>query len=367
MDGIWYHCLKWHNCLNLTRLMKLPPHRIDRLRQSICDAYDLRSFELMLRTELDVNLSKDVGQTSSELSYVVYQVISWAERRDLVRQLIDGAVNANSTNHSLRLLAAIAKYWHWGPATAPVVRPYSLRSIEAVVVTVATDEDSLRNLCQEFGEIYLLLKENGWDAKTTGEVIVDCCWDDSRRLTALLNRLEAVAPERFAVLQPNVLAPYGLLTDQSGAIVNTPSLVMVEQLSEWKEIHTGSQQLVAALDRCIKYLERVADRRQSSAQRDAGDAWARECVPKLKVVRVRWLELTVASRSVLLAEFQRLVEQPQLDELSRQLRNEDRNYVLTRTLVSIGDFRQFMWELLAFADSRISELADRLRGVNGNG
>lgn len=346
--------------------MKLLPHRIDRLRNALCDAYEIRSLELMLSASLGIRFEQ-IAQSSVTFTYAVHQVISWAERTDLVAKLIEGALSANNTNKSLQLLAATAKYWHWGPATAPVSHPYSLRSIEAAVVTVITDEDILRNLCQEFGEIYLLLKENSCDAKTMGEVIVDCCWDDSKRLTVLLDHLAAVAPEPFAALQSDSFASYGLLTEQSGGIGNTSAVVMVEQLSEWKEIHTESQQLVAALDRCIRYLERVADKRRSTAQLDAGDTWARECVVKLKIVRMRWLELDVARRSLLLADFQRLVDQPRLDELSRQLRTEDRNYVLTRTLLEIGDFRQFMWELLAYADKRICELADRLKGVISNG
>src|SRR5438552_3638483 len=90
--------------------MKLSGDHFGRLHAALLSAFPTSaSLTLMVRTGLGENLAAIAGET--DLSATVLRLITWAESRGRVKELVDEAMRVNPGNPELKVLAAQLLNW----------------------------------------------------------------------------------------------------------------------------------------------------------------------------------------------------------------------------------------------------------------
>lgn len=135
-------------------MAQLTGPQLQQIESALLNAYDETSLARMVRYELDKNLDAIAG--GSNLTAVVFNLITWAERNGMTEQLIAGACNGNPTNSKLQALAVAAKEWATvaaeptpapvtpdpPPATAPATDGYAY---DVFISYSSKDRDWVRN------------------------------------------------------------------------------------------------------------------------------------------------------------------------------------------------------------------------------
>jgi hypothetical protein len=89
--------------------MKLTPEQLGQISDALLRAFDYHALKRMVRMQLGENIADIVGAGTNE--DVVFDLVVWAERYDLVAELVQGALKANSTNAELQKVARAFNEW----------------------------------------------------------------------------------------------------------------------------------------------------------------------------------------------------------------------------------------------------------------
>lgn len=103
--------------------MKLDSRQLNQVHQALLHAFDRDALRMMLRLQLDESLDAVTGD--DDLTTVVFDLITWAERTNRLGDLVKGALAANPNNPELQQLAADYARWQ-AAALPPVVAPPTL-------------------------------------------------------------------------------------------------------------------------------------------------------------------------------------------------------------------------------------------------
>ena len=95
--------------------MKLNKGQLNQVHQTLLRAFDRDSLRIMLRLQLNESLDAVTGD--DDLTTVVFDLITWAERTNRLGDLVNGALAANPNNPELQQLAA--DYARWQAAAPP--------------------------------------------------------------------------------------------------------------------------------------------------------------------------------------------------------------------------------------------------------
>lgn len=102
--------------------MELSGEHVRLIHTALLKAYDLPKLRMMMRMELNLNLSAIAG--GDNLSVVLFNLIDWAERNDKVLPLIAGAYSHVPANNLLADLAQQAPGWlEFTPKAPAFLRP----------------------------------------------------------------------------------------------------------------------------------------------------------------------------------------------------------------------------------------------------
>lgn len=89
--------------------MKLDGRQFAQLQGVLLQSFDRDSLRMMVRLQLDEDLDAVAGD--DDLTTVVFDLITWAERTNRIRDLVNGALASNPANPELQQLAAEAVHW----------------------------------------------------------------------------------------------------------------------------------------------------------------------------------------------------------------------------------------------------------------
>lgn len=89
--------------------MKLDGRQFAQLQGVLLQSFDRDSLRMMVRLQLDEDLDAVAGD--DDLTTVVFDLITWAERTNRLGDLVNGALAANPANSDLQQLAAEAVHW----------------------------------------------------------------------------------------------------------------------------------------------------------------------------------------------------------------------------------------------------------------
>ena len=92
--------------------MKLPKELLAQAVEALHDGFDPSTLQRMVR----IYLERDIDNISTKPTFesVVFDLVTWAERSDLVGTLVHGAQESNPTNVKLQDLAHAFDRWELG-------------------------------------------------------------------------------------------------------------------------------------------------------------------------------------------------------------------------------------------------------------
>ncbi len=112
-------------------ILKLSGPLVKPIHAALLSGYDANTLRMMLRMELDLDLSTIAG--GDNFSLVVFNLIDWAEKNGKVLELINEAYEQNKGNALLVVLAEQAPVW---PALAPMTPPNAQATVAAASESV---------------------------------------------------------------------------------------------------------------------------------------------------------------------------------------------------------------------------------------
>jgi hypothetical protein len=111
--------------------MKLDNRQFAQLQAALLHSFDRDALRMMVRLQLNENLDAVAG--NDDLTTVVFDLITWAERTNRVGDLVNGALAANPANPELQQLAADYSRWQaLAPAGASNTAPVTLEQTPPV-------------------------------------------------------------------------------------------------------------------------------------------------------------------------------------------------------------------------------------------
>ena len=103
--------------------MKLSKEQLKQVQEAILSGYDEPSLRMMVRVELGENLVDIAGGDALTLRVRVFNLIDWAERRDRIFELIDGARAQMGSNADIQRVWQASQQWRQPTGGAPGVKP----------------------------------------------------------------------------------------------------------------------------------------------------------------------------------------------------------------------------------------------------
>jgi hypothetical protein len=127
--------------------VKLDSRQLTQLHQALLHSFDRAALRMMVRLQLNEDLDAVAGD--DDLTTMVFDLITWAERTNRVGDLVNGALAANPANPELQQLAADYERWQaltpaansgapgmLSPASAPAHTRWVIIAVVGVIVAL---------------------------------------------------------------------------------------------------------------------------------------------------------------------------------------------------------------------------------------